>query len=587
MRQATQFAARLSRDAAGNILPIAAIGLLVGALIIGSAVDLGRTYLAEEQLQSACDAGVLAGRRAVTTNGFDATAKAAAKAFFNTNYNDNAQTTRATTFDPVSTDDGNTVTAVATTVLDTLLMRVFLKDSFNISVSCGSSMGVGNADVMMVLDTTGSMGNALSGSTRIAALRTAMKNFYTTMSNATTGSNARVRYGFVPFSSSVNVGRLLTDLDTRYIVDSRSYQSRIYEPDDTGDNDTTSVWTLSSSTSYSSSNCDNKVPTDNTVTETGSGATKQQRRIEYACRQSGSKYYVYWRYVYRPYIMRYRQVEYDVSGFKTFASTGTPTGSYGANQNSTWGGCIEERSTVNQSSFSYSSTAGITPKTALDLDLDSLPDVTNDKTKWAPMLPQITYRRWNSRGNYTTSSPMYDGELGGTYCPVASRLLGEMTQTSFNQYADSLTAVGGTYLDIGMIWGGRLASPQGMWKGLVNDDPANGGEVARHIIFMTDGEMEPNAYIPQAWGMEYWDRRVTTDGSTGDTARHTARFLATCEAIKDKGIRVWVVAFTSGLSDDLKSCASDNSSYVASSATDLNTAFQEIAKQVGELRVVQ
>jgi uncharacterized LabA/DUF88 family protein len=86
--------------------------------------------------------------------------------------------------------------------------------------------------------------------------------------------------------------------------------------------------------------------------------------------------------------------------------------------------------------------------------------------------------------------------------------------------------------------------------------------------------------------MEYWDRRVTTDMSK-DAARHTSRFLATCEAIKDKGIRVWVVAFTSGLSDDLKSCASDNSSYLATSATDLNTAFQEIAKQVGELRVVQ
>ncbi|HUD31384.1 MAG TPA: pilus assembly protein TadG-related protein, partial [Novosphingobium sp.] len=467
MRPASQFAARLSRDEAGNILPIAAIGLLIGALIIGSAVDLGRTYLAEEQLQAACDAGVLAGRRAVTTNGFDATSKAAAKAFFNTNYNDNAQTTRSTTFDPVSSDDGNTVTATATTVLDTLLMRVFMKDSFNISVTCGSSMGVGNADVMMVLDTTGSMGNSLGGSTRIAALRTAMKNFYTTMSNATSGSNARIRYGFVPFSSSVNVGRLLNDLDTRYIVDARTYQSRWYEPDSDRDNDTTGSWVKASSTSYDNSSCGNKVPTDNSVTETGSGSSRQQRRVEYACRKDG-KYYIYYRYVYRPYVMRYRPVTYDTSVFKTFASVGTPTGSYGANQNSTWGGCIEERSTVAQSTFSYSSATGITPKTALDLDLDSAPNVTNDSTKWAPMLPQITYRRWNSNGNYSTTAPLYDGELGGTYCPVQARLLGEMTQSKFNEYADSLVAVGGTYLDIGMIWGGRLASPQGMWQGLVN-----------------------------------------------------------------------------------------------------------------------
>ncbi|HUD30076.1 MAG TPA: pilus assembly protein TadG, partial [Novosphingobium sp.] len=94
-------------------------------------------------------------------------------------------------------------------------------------------------------------------------------------------------------------------------------------------------------------------------------------------------------------------------------------------------------------------------------------------------------------------------------------------------------------------------------------------------------------YIPQAWGMEYWDRRVTSNGTSNDEARHTSRFLAACEAVKDKGIRVWVIAFTSGLSDDLKTCASDDSSYPATNASELNTAFQEIAKQVGELRVVQ
>jgi hypothetical protein len=139
-----------------------------------------------------------------------------------------------------------------------------------------------------------------------------------------------------------------------------------------------------------------------------------------------------------------------------------------------------------------------------------------------------------------------------------------------------------------MIWGGRMISPTGMWKTLVNEDPSNGGEVARHIIFMTDGEMEPNSYIAQAWGMEFWDRLVTgTSSLSNDEARHTSRFLATCEAIKDKGVRVWVIAFTSTLSTDLQTCASDDSSYTANSATELNNAFQEIAKQVGELRVVQ
>jgi hypothetical protein len=160
-----------------------------------------------------------------------------------------------------------------------------------------------------------------------------------------------------------------------------------------------------------------------------------------------------------------------------------------------------------------------------------------------------------------------------------------MDETSFSNYADSLVANGNTYLDIGMIWGGRMLSPDGIFQDTVNDAPSNGGEVSRHIIFMTDGEMAPYNYAHTAWGMEYWDRRVTSDGSSGDTSRHTARFLAVCQAIKDKGIRVWVIAFTSGLSSDLTKCASDNSSFTATDGAALDTAFQEIAKQVGELRI--
>jgi hypothetical protein len=60
-----------------------------------------------------------------------------------------------------------------------------------------------------------------------------------------------------------------------------------------------------------------------------------------------------------------------------------------------------------------------------------------------------------------------------------------------------------------------------------------------------------------------------------------------CDAIKAKGIRIWVIAFTSSLSTDLTYCASSSSSYTATSASALDTAFQSIAKQVGELRLNQ
>jgi hypothetical protein len=57
--------------------------------------------------------------------------------------------------------------------------------------------------------------------------------------------------------------------------------------------------------------------------------------------------------------------------------------------------------------------------------------------------------------------------------------------------------------------------------------------------------------------------------------------------IKAKGIRIWAISFTSGTSTDLSYCASPNSYYNANDSAELNEAFQEIAKQVGELRITQ
>jgi len=613
---------RLFRDTAGNVLPMAAMGVIIGALIIGAAVDTSRNYLAREQLQSACDAATLAGRRTVTTGGFDTASEAAANLYFSTNFKDSTQGTRSTSFKATSDDDGKTVSATASTVLDTVIMRIFGYDTFNISVTCASSMGVGNADVMMVLDTTGSMTSSLSGSTRIAALRTAMKNFYTTMTNATADTNARVRYGFVPYSTTVNVGNLLNDLDTRYLADTHDYQSREYvttSPVVTYSSVTgpTSYSKTASTTYTSQALCIAAYPSTtnpaNTWVNNGSASTTNtsnspsdgitttkvsqgQRMYEYMCQSSTVNRQTVWT-VYGRYYTRtmyttnygefhYHKIAYDTSIYKTFAAVNSPTGTRGAAVSSTWNGCILERATVAKPAFSYSSITGISPSGAYDLDLDSPPKIGDVTTQWAPMWPSIAYRRYDGNSNYTTDQTIF-GASATSYCPAKAQLLTEMSETAFNTYADSLVAEGSTYLDTGIIWGGRLLSPQGIFSSNVNDEAANGGEVSRHLIFMTDGIMEPNYLINQAWGMEYWDRNVTDDGYTNDAARHTQRFLAACEAIKDKGIRIWVIAFTSGLSTDLKTCATDNSSYTANSASALNTAFQEIAKQVGELRVVK
>lgn len=632
----------LLEDESGNILPIAAAGILVMAAIVGGGVDLSRAYKVQNRLQNACDAGVLAGRKAVTTNGYDATAKAQAQTYFNINFDPQQQGVTNTVFLTSGDASGNSIGGQASAVMPMLMMQLFGKENMAIRANCASTMGVGNSDVTMVLDVTGSMGSTLGSGTRISALQDAMKNFYLTVSTATQGSNARVRYSFVPFSTTVNVGHLLYDLNPDYLADRWTIQSRwpitktvttqvfagwnaavVSSSPSDYTNQSDGNTTQYNSTNYSSLNsctsalpanvpwANNGSPTTSTSTTTnGSGQqvvttiTRQpQRMTTYICQKNGNNYRRYYYYSNRTFNTysyatsdpiyntvtntvfdhwEYKPVQYDTSSFKAFQPVVTPTAANGTNLTSTWDGCIEERKTTAASSISFSSMSGMNPDTALDLDIDTAPTADVD-TKWAPLWRKVSYYR----NTTAVVSSTTNSNNATSYCVPEATSLQTMTRTNFNAYADSLSAGGNTYLDIGLLWGARLSSPDGIFQDTVNAEPSNGGNVTRHLIFMTDGIMEPANTYYQAYGIEYLDRRVTGDGSVSqETARHSLRFRAICDAVKAKGIRIWAIGFTSGLTSDLAYCASPNSSFTANTAADLNTAFQTIAKQVGELRVL-
>lgn len=646
------FLTRLRTSTSGSVLPIAAVSVPVIIALIGGGLDINRVYKARNRLQSACDAGTLAGRRAVTTNGYQNAEKAQAATYFNTNFVEADIGAKDTTFSTASADSGNMIEGVATTKVETAVMNLLGYDTIDISVSCKATMGVGNSDITMVLDNTGSMDYELgdTGETRIQALRRAMKNFYTTVATATTSSNARIRYSFVPYSSSINVGRLIYNLDPNFLVNSWSIQSRepvfntiaeqvfvgwntpVYSSAEDYSSESSGSTTQYSNTNYTSqNNCTPAMPADTawanngsstvttSTTTNGSGqqvttnrTNQPQLRTRYTCQRVSNRWRVFSYPVTRTYYTysyatsdpiyetrtrqefsrwAYKRVTYDTSVYKTFAAASVKNGTNGALVSYTWGGCIEERETEADSTFTSTIDSNnrvkITPKDAQDLDIDSSPQIDDESSKWAPMWPEVSYYRLNSSGNLTSSAETTRGGKTSSYCPQQAKLLNTMTQSEFNSYADSLTATGSTYHDIGMIWGLRLSSPEGPWQNTVNVAPANGGKVSRHIIFMTDGEMAPSYSIQSAYGLEWHDRRITTDGYSNQAARHTTRFRTMCEVAKAKGFRVWVIAFASSLTDDLTACASSNSAFVATNATQLNEKFQEIAKSVGELRVYQ
>ena len=229
--------ARLARDIAGNTLAIMAAALIPLTAMIGSGVDMSRAYLAQNRLQQACDAAALAGRRVMTTGTADAAVTAEATKFFNFNFPQGKYQTAA--FTPsISASGGNTVIVTASTTIPTAIMKIFGKRTLPISATCNARQDYVNTDVVLVLDNTGSMNCApgadascsssyeVSGS-KMQGMRDAVMALYDALTPAQTQLQAaglRLRYGIVPFSSTVNVGKLVYGLSHQYINSKSNYE---------------------------------------------------------------------------------------------------------------------------------------------------------------------------------------------------------------------------------------------------------------------------------------------------------------------------------------------------------------------------
>lgn len=206
---------RLLRDRRGNTLAMMAALLIPLIGMVGSGVDMARAYMAKAKLQTACDAAATAARRMMGASAFNDTARQEGLRFFNFNFPQG--TMNVTAFTPTveaSTSDASVVEVTAATNVPTEIMGIFGARSISISVTCQADKDYVNNDIMLVLDVTTSMncsiGSTAAGCTsvqsnsRIAKLRTAALELYRTLDDAT---GVRTRYGFLPYSMTVNVGR--------------------------------------------------------------------------------------------------------------------------------------------------------------------------------------------------------------------------------------------------------------------------------------------------------------------------------------------------------------------------------------------
>jgi hypothetical protein len=195
----------------------------------------------------------------------------------------------------------------------------------------------------------------------------------------------------------------------------------------------------------------------------------------------------------------------------------------------------------------------------------------------------------------TTENPNF--ERGDAWCPNEARLLRSYVSAAdtddFEDYIADLDPVSlGTYHDIGMIWGARLLSPTGIFAA-DNALTPDGGSIQRHMIFMTDGNAQTVVDNIYAYGLPWWDRRVSTQVPTTtllDTMVNV-RMSAMCTAVRNMNISLWVISYGGGVNaaneDRLEACASPGQYFEADDGAELISRFQQIASEIADLRLTE
>lgn len=637
---------RLLRDSAGNTLAMVAAAIFPLLGLIGGGVDIGRGYISQTRLQQACDAGVLAARKrlgteAAVTGEIPEEAAEAGHRFFNVNFQEGDYGSEDRRFEMVLEDDYS-VTGRASVGVPTTLMAIFGHTAIDIEVECQAQLNMANTDIMMVLDVTGSMAQANPGDsvTRIDALKATVRSFYNQLAAAAPPAT-RLRFGFVPYSTNVNVGHLLADewVNTDWHYQSRELHRELgprttqtydrnwqYKSGSRG-----AVQTLSSyeatyypataGRTYIDANenvvtvppsparyvCEGSTPGSSltrhdrklrTSTEPFAGPPNGTRKIDFYERtengtrywtdRSGSTCYVrsqtYDEYVQTfervtdPYQTtidkwRYDRLPRDVSNWRSESN-----------------GCIEERATYEIGDYD-----NVDLSRALDLDIDRVPS-SDPATKWSPMYPPVVYARalkYNGSGSFhkgqkvTTDDYVSPNVIGTATCPAPARKLAPLSPSELNAYLATLSPRGSTYHDIGMIWGGRLLSPTGLFAA-ENADVSRTRPSTRHLIFLTDGETAPLDISYSSYGLEPLDERRWRQASSMTLAQHVEnRFAVACDEVKKRNITVWVIAFGTSANPVMEACAGADRYFVADDAEELETTFATIARRMGELRVTR
>ena len=250
------------------------------------------------------------------------------------------------------------------------------------------------------------------------------------------------------------------------------------------------------------------------------------------------------------------------------------TAPYSASDPAKWKGCVIERSYPN------------------DIKDTSLASGGMWKTyRWATAVDN----NWSTsiNNNVAACNNMTGPNLG---CPTPIVLLTN-NRSVLDSTISGLKAWcrGGTIGNFGLAWGWRVLSPEAPFtEGLPYDEPG----WRKVVVMMTDGDnqMYRHAVTGSTFKSDYSGYKRLDDNVLGTTSQSTAkktidkRVGEVCQSIKDAGITVFTITFTSGIDNATrniyKKCASAPEYYFdAPSQQDLKDAFRAVGNKLSNLRV--
>lgn len=535
-----RFLRNLWADTKGNTLAIFAAALVPLLVVVGSSLDLSFAYMAKAKLQNACDAAALAGRQSMDGTSWKAANEAEARKFFDFNFPDGTMGAQNRVFN-IAKDPNDTAQIVgsATATIPTSLMFIFGYDNIPIQANCDAKRDLGHNDVMLVLDTTGSMASApsIGGDTKIVRLRKGASGLFRALDDTANGSITR--FGIVSYSHTVNVARQLKNRDI--------LKSQLY-----------------SDVSWDQRVCYYKYSNYYGWYEDYCVTNNYDKKSDAA--SSGVRY----QSSTRATVTDAATLKYEGDVAVHIDDTQWAKTSNTSNQNiqafrQSGKGCIEERSSIGETASPFTLKQSVS-----QADIDNVASSDSD-----------TSLQW---GRYDPQSQQGESQDG---CPSESKKLATyLDEAAFNKAVGEATAnvTGGTYHDIGMLWGARFLSPTGMFS---SDNPTSHGivPVNRHIVFMTDGKLDTGSSLYSAFGVDRDHNRIKGSGSTND--KHIARFLSVCDAVKSSKTTIWVIALDVTDTDQIDDCATSPGHFYTSDGSNLETIFETIGRGIGNLRLTR